>query len=246
MGGNVAPVPGNVHRATLADRRRLFEENFELSFRLSDEDAQLSWRTGQFLSIHCGQGADGLPILRSYSIASRPQGGPLRLIVQRIAAGAASQRLVDMAPGGEITFTGPMGFFVLDLQHAGDVVFVATGTGIAPILPMAAEALARGESGRVHLYWGLRSDAAVPWAEEELRPLAHPLLTTTLCISQPSGAWAGTRGRVNQPVLDLLPHLAAPTFYLCGNGAMIRELKAKLVERGIDRKRQIRTEAFFD
>src|SRR5256885_10272965 len=51
---------------------------------------------------------------------------------------------------------------------------------------------------------------------------------------------------ITQRILDALPSLAQPTFYLCGNGAMIKEVKAGLVARGVDRKRQIRTEAFLD
>ncbi len=42
-----------------------------------------------------------------------------------------------------------------------------------------------------------------------------------------------------------MPSFEKPVFYLVGNGAMIKELKAALQERGIDRKRQIRNEAFF-
>ena len=44
----------------------------------------------------------------------------------------------------------------------------------------------------------------------------------------------------------MLPQLAEPTFYLVGNGAMITELKRELMNKGINRKKQIRTEAFFD
>jgi hypothetical protein len=47
-------------------------------------------------------------------------------------------------------------------------------------------------------------------------------------------------------VLDHLPGLEAPTFYLVGNGAMITELKRELISRGVNRKTHIRTEAFFD
>ena len=43
-----------------------------------------------------------------------------------------------------------------------------------------------------------------------------------------------------------LPRCNAPTFYLVGNGAMITELKRELISRGVNRKTQIRTEAFFD
>jgi ferredoxin-NADP reductase len=46
--------------------------------------------------------------------------------------------------------------------------------------------------------------------------------------------------------LQEAPSLASPTYYLVGNGAMIAEIKTALVAAGVDRRKQIRTEAFFD
>ncbi len=53
-------------------------------------------------------------------------------------------------------------------------------------------------------------------------------------------------GRITEPVFELLPTLTKPTFYLVGSGAMISDVKTGLLQRGVDRKRQIRNEAFFD
>jgi ferredoxin-NADP reductase len=68
-------------------------------------------------------------------------------------------------------------------------------------------------------------------------------------LSQPGAAGverAGVEpGRVSSPLLGLAGTLDRPTFYLVGSGAMIKEVKAGLVAAGIDRKRQIRNEAFF-
>ena len=140
-----------------------------------------------------------------------------------------------------------MGFFVNELAHTGDAVYVATGTGIAPILPMVEETLNRPEPGRVSLYWGLRNEDELFW-QDEVAALAarHPRFSNYIYLSQPRSGWTRLRGRVTGPVLEALPTLRAPTFYLCGNGRMIEELKAALISRGVDRKRQIRTEAFFD
>ena len=69
---------------------------------------------------------------------------------------------------------------------------------------------------------------------------------TAAMLLPPVRSKRSTRGRIDQPIFDLLSSLQRPTFYLCGNGAMIRDVKAGLVERGVDRKRQIRVEAFFD
>ena len=54
------------------------------------------------------------------------------------------------------------------------------------------------------------------------------------------------RPRCHPAIVAELGEWTRPTFYLVGNGAMIRELKTELVQRGVDRKAQIRNEAFFD
>ncbi len=211
-------------------------------------EAELKFRPGQFISVQVGIDDDQNPILRSYSLASPPQRrAELAIVLRLIPQGLGSQFFDRLRPGDSMRFTGPMGFFVNELSHSGDVIYVATGTGIAPILPMLAETLDRPEPGRVSLYWGLRSEDEVFW-QDELAALQsrHPRFSPYIYLSQPRTGWTRLRGRVTGPVLEALPTLRTPTFYLCGNGKMIEELKASLVSRGIDRKRQIRTEAFFD
>lgn len=238
-------MSGSVHRATLTSIRPLARDVIEYVLTLPADDAQLSWRAGQFISLTCGIRDDGQPLLRSYSIANRPGSGRVDLVVKLVEGGPASEWFRRITVGEEVRFTGPMGFFVLDLQHAGDVLFAATGTGIAPIVPMVEETLGRDEAGRVHLHWGVRAEEDLFW-QDAIARLASPRLSTVVTLSQPSPAWGGERGRISDRVLALAPSLARPTFYLCGNGAMIKEVKAGLVARGVDRKRQIRTEAFFD
>lgn len=245
MRRTVAPVSGNVHSATLDGITPIADGVVEYRFALAAEDVQLSWRPGQFVSLTCGKDADGQPLLRSYSIASSPGTGILTLIVKLIPGGAASTWLERLRLGDAIRFTGPMGFFVLDLAHAGDVVFGATGTGIAPVVPMLRELLARDEHGRIELHWGVRHEADLFW-RDELAALAHPRLAMTIYVSQPRAGWTGPVGRVSRPLVEALAGLERPVYYLVGNGAMIREVKAELQARGVDRKKQIRTEAFFD
>ncbi len=236
MAATVANALRHVHRAALAGQRTIAPDVVEYTFRLAPEDAPLTWRAGQFISLHCGAH------LRSYSLASLPNGESFVLLVKRVVGGGASDWFRQIGIGTEVCFTGPMGFFTLELAHPGDLLFAATGTGIAALLPMIEEALQRSETGHIHLFWGLRSD---PYWIGELERLAHRRFSSTIFLSQPKGDWAGARGRITPAVLGFLPSLDRPTFYLCGNGAMIRELKQELIQRGIDRKRQIRCEAFF-
>jgi NAD(P)H-flavin reductase len=111
---------------------------------------------------------------------------------------------------------------------------------------MLDELRARPEPGRRLVYWGQRHESDLYLREELEAACTAAGASLHIHLSRPSESWQGPRGRITQPILEALPDLHAPTFYLVGNGAMIRELKAGLVQRGVDRKRQIRTEAFFD
>ena len=235
-------MSSRVHEATVSRVVPIAEKVLELELTFPEP---VSFRPGQFLSLRVGVDSDGNPILRSYSIASSPGRREVTLIVKIIDGGTASGWFAARKAGDRVELTGPMGFFVVDLAHAGDVVFGATGVGMAPVLPMLDEVLARGEAGRVRLYWGNRRVNELFWrAELEARKAAHPRFDYHLYIS--GEEWSGRKGRILSGIVDELPRLERPTFYLVGNGGMIRDVKAALVERGVDRKRQIRNEAFFD
>jgi CDP-4-dehydro-6-deoxyglucose reductase, E3 len=207
----------------------------------------MPFRAGQFVTLKVGNDAAGRDVRRSYSLASRSdQGEALRFIVRIVAGGPASDFWTGLPLGSELDLTGPHGFFVLDEHHLGDVVFAATGTGLAPVLPMLGELEKRGEPGRRLVFWGVRHQRDLFLQDELAAACAAANATLHLYLSQPDPDWQGGRGRITGAVLEALPELASPTFYVVGNGAMIDELKKGLVARGVDRKRQIRTEAFFD
>ena len=235
----------NVHHARLVQRQQLAEAIFELSFELVDE-APLRFRAGQFVSLRVGTDGAGDAILRSYSIASSSQSPQLALVLRLIPGGVASEMLSALGVGDRVRFTGPMGFFVLDLQHTGDVVFGATGTGIAPVLPMVDELLARNETGRVVVLWGNRHASDLFWqADLARRQRESHRLSVRYFLTQPTDAWTGENGRITAPLVEMVKQLDKPIFYLVGNGSMIKEAKAALQALGVDRRKQIRNEAFF-
>jgi CDP-4-dehydro-6-deoxyglucose reductase, E3 len=218
----------------------------DLSFKMISP-AELVFKAGQFVSIAVEGHEPPSPSRRSYSIASQSNaGGTLRFIIRVIPSGAASELLMSAPIGSAMRMTGPHGFFVLDADHAGDVVFGATGTGVAAVMPMLGELSRAVDRGRRYLYWGLRHEADL-FAHDEIARLCERSGTELrIFLTAPDDRWDGARGRITSAILDRLPSFEAPTFYLVGNGAMITELKRELVERGVNRKKQIRTEAFFD
>jgi CDP-4-dehydro-6-deoxyglucose reductase, E3 len=233
-------------RATLESRTVVAPGVADLVLAMRDPP-RLDFRAGQFVSIAVGKDDAGSVLRRSYSIAS-PSTEPdrLRLIIRVIPEGTASELLMSLPMGGEVQMTGPHGFFVLDRQHPGDLVFGATGTGMAAVMPMLAELAEGPPTGRRYLYWGVRHEADL-FAREEVEALARKAgASLDIYLSAPPAGWPGGHGRITGAIVDKLPGLETPTFYLVGNGAMIAELKRELVARGVNRKQQVRTEAFFD
>jgi CDP-4-dehydro-6-deoxyglucose reductase len=232
--------------ATLASRTTLGEGVVDLVFLMRDPP-HLPFQAGQFVSLNVGSDSVGSPLRRSYSIASPSHAGDrLRFIIRAIPDGAATDFLLKLPVGAEVRMTGPHGFFVLDSQHPGDTVFGATGTGLAAVLPMLAELIRRPIEGRRLLFWGARHESDL-FARDEIQQLCQQAhVELSIFLTSPPPGWTGGRGRITQALADALPGLQAPTFYLVGNGAMIADAKRTLMSLGVDRKRQIRTEAFFD
>jgi ferredoxin-NADP reductase len=233
--------------------RSLTRDVLEVDFAMVSPE-RFTFRAGQYVSLGCGNDASGAPVRRAYSIASstkRTDGFTLVVKVNPVEAlgaaeGPGSLFFRSLTPGHEVSFTGPMGFFVLDEQHPGDIVFAATGTGLSPVLPMVEELIARDEPHRIMLYWGLRHNSDLFYLDE-LRAFEQRSARFELAVSlsQPNGPWDGLQGRIDGHVLTKLPALTRPVVYMVGNGAMIQQLRAALETLGVDRKRQIRTEAYF-
>jgi ferredoxin-NADP reductase len=233
-------------RAALVSRTPLCEGIVDYRFSLVAPPA-LGFAAGQFVTLSVGMDARGVDLRRSYSIASPSDAGhTLRFILRLVPGGPGSNFFEGLAIGAEVAMTGPHGFFVLDAQHPGDVVFGATGTGIAAVLPMLEELAIRGAEGRRLVYWGLRHEDDLFLRAEIEAGCAQAGAELHIHLSRPSPAWQGAHGRITAAILSALPNLVRPTFYLVGNGVMITELKRALISRGVERKKQIRTESFFD
>jgi ferredoxin-NADP reductase len=205
------------------------------------EPAALGHKPGQFVSVRIDDAGD---VRRSYSIASHPKRAGLELLVKLVPGGAGSTYFARLRAGDEVRFTGPLGFFVPEARHDGDLVMATTGAGIAAALPILEDVLARtDERGRVILWWGLRREEDVYW-QDRLAALAGPRFEARVSLTQAGPGWSGARGRITAHVLDEAPRLAAPTFYLVGHGDMVRELGDGLRALGVDRKR-VRREVFY-
>ncbi len=188
---------------------------------------------GQYIDV-IGPGG----IRRSYSIANAPAlDNQLQLHIRAVQSGAMSQYWFDQAKVNDLLrINGPLGSFFKRPTTGLNLVFLATGTGIAPVKAML-EQLATVSSDdqpcSVTLFWGgrqledLYSDPS-QW---------HTSLRYVPVLSRALDDWTGGRGHVQHSLLSEMPDLLNTVVYACGSAAMIQSAKAELTEAGLPSKR---------
>ena len=229
--------------ATVSRTRALTHDVREIELTLVDPDS-IKFEPGQWVSFEIERQEPRLPATRAYSIASSAnRNGAIELVLNRVADGPGSGYLFGLREGETTTFRGPQGTFVLR-DSPRDVLFVATGTGIAPFRSMLWSLAEARSSRAITLVWGLRSERDL-YYQDELLSLREwlPGFSFITTLSQPTGAWRGTAGRVTGLVEARVASVANLEAFLCGNGGMIRDVRDVLRRKGLC---PIRVEQYYD
>lgn len=189
---------------------------------------------GQYVDV-VGKGG----LRRSYSLARRANGGPLELHVRRVEGGAMSAYWFGEAKVNDLLrIHGPVGTFCLRHDPETTVVFLATGTGIAPVLAMLEELAAQPEAERpakVAVYWGGRRSKDI-YCDPSVYFEGAEVVRT---LSRADDGWGGARGYVHDHALAAIAELVEPSsvqVYACGSDAMIRTARAAMEAAGVSRQ----------
>jgi CDP-4-dehydro-6-deoxyglucose reductase len=138
----------------------------------------------------------------------------------------------EMKERAILRFEGPLGTFYLREDSDKPMIFVAGGTGFAPIKAQIEHLLHHGTGREMVLYWGVRAVKDLYMRELPGRwQAAHANLTFIPVISDPlpGEEWAGRTGLVHQAVLDDFRDLSGYQVYACGAAAMTDIAKATFV-----------------
>ncbi|MEP7084670.1 MAG: CDP-6-deoxy-delta-3,4-glucoseen reductase [Betaproteobacteria bacterium] len=201
---------------------------------------RLQFLAGQYIDILLQNGGR-----RSFSLATPPHDdGFLQLHIRHMASGAFTEHLFRDTPTKEILrIEGPHGAFYLREESDKPMIFVAGGTGFAPIKSVIEHAFHQGVQREMVLYWGVRALAdlylpALPGGWQQ----AHPNFTFIPVLSDPlpQDDWPGRTGFVHQAVLDDFADLSAYQVYACGAPAMITAAR-----RDFTALRRLPEEEFF-
>lgn len=222
-------MPVQQATAVLSEEVQLNNKFFQLFFEMKEPN-QFDFQAGQYISI----AIPNQQARRSYSIASEPaKNHGFELLIDAAPQGIGTKYLASMKPGDELHFMGPMGLFTFPAQEQlakeQSLIFIATGSGIAPHRSMILDLLqTRGETREIWLYWGLRYTDDLFWTEEfEELAKAFPNFHFHVTLSRATEDWPLCRGRVTDCLrIHDLP--AEAGYYLCGNQAMIHDVMALL------------------
>jgi NAD(P)H-flavin reductase len=229
--------------ATVSRSRALTHDVRELQLALV-EPAAIDFQPGQFVSFEIERPGSPIPATRAYSIASGAHDrGTIELLLNYVPDGPGSEYLFGLRDGDRTSFRGPVGSFVLR-DSPRDLLFVATGTGIAPIRSMLLSLSHAGSPRAMTLFWGLRSERDLYYQDELLRLGEQlPRFSFITTLSQPGGAWDGHVGRVTRLVDARIAAVDNLEVFLCGNGGMIRDVRDVIRRKGLC---PIRVEQYYD
>lgn len=202
---------------------------------------------GQYVSIKVAP--DGTR--RSYSITSPPDGNVIELLIDVTPGGLGSKYFLSLNEGDMVEAMGPLGIFTLaSKDQKPNRMFIATGSGIAPLHSMVLDSLHKKIiPGEVQLLWGMRHEEDLFWQEEFVQlNREFPNFSYQVVLSKPSGHWHGECGHVGDCLRNgfiiQVKDLKSWDFFLCGGQEMIMETGAYLASRGVARE-NIHFEKFF-
>ncbi len=184
---------------------------------------------GQFINLNVAENT-----YRAYSIAS-PANEIIKLgfVISVDQPGIGANYLKNSQIGDQTKIIGPSGRFILPQNLFRDLVFVATGTGLAPYIPIFHKLVEQKYLGKIKLYFGARNETELFFIDKLDYFKQNLNLEYIICLSQPSAEWSQPMGRVT----DLFDKndVVNKQFFLCGHPAMIDDMQNVLLSSKVDK-----------
>ena len=217
--GAAKDIPVKTLPCRVQKMERVTDDVMILGLKLPANE-RLQFLPGQYLEFLLKDGSR-----RSFSMGNAPHDDELiQLHVRHVPGGQFTDHVFGKMKERDILrFEGPQGTFFLREDSAKPVVFVASGTGFAPIKSIIEHALNKGIARPMTLYWGGRRPKdlylhalASSWAQQG-RLKYVPVISDALA----EDAWAGRTGFVHRAVMEDFPDLSGHQVYACGVPIMV-------------------------
>lgn len=196
-------------------------------YRLFVDRCDMPFQAGHEIMVHGAEPFED----RQYSVASGTDENHLEIFFRLIPDGVLTPKLAQLTAGDPIEFTGPFGSFLIR-DPAKPLVFIATGTGIAPAMSF----LSSDPALDIEIFHGVRLAEDLVSLDGLAKEKYHA------CISQEMNS-EHYQGRVTQKLNEIELNRGAD-YYLCGANEMILEVHRSLKERGVPEE-HIYSEAYY-
>ncbi len=224
-------------RARVEGLRDLTDDIKELCLRLIEPDT-ITFKPGQYIQFQVPE-YEECPesVYRAYSIASAASDPTsITLVVTKVPEGLATTFIHEvLREEDEVSLNGPYGEFHLR-DSEREIFFVATGSGLAPIMSILYQMAEEKITRKATLVVGARSRKDL-FYEEEIEALKQKIshLEVIFTLSRPRGEdrWDGEQGRVTNVLEKIIKEGRDKEAYLCGNPAMVESCQELLVKKGI-------------
>lgn len=194
---------------------------------------RLQFLAGQYVDILMKDGKR-----RSFSLANAPHDDELlQLHVRNISGGTFTEHVfTKMKEKDILRFEGPLGTFFLRDDSDKPIIFVAGGTGFAPIKSMLEHAFHVESDRQMVLYWGARtlSDLYMPELPGQWQQV-HSNFTFIPVLSEPKpeDKWDGRTGLVHEAIMKDFPDLSGYQVYACGSPPMVEAAHQAFTKQGL-------------
>ena len=230
------------HPLKIVERTMIADDAVALGFALPDAlRAEYRFKAGQHVAVRAV--LNGQELRRTYSIASPEGAGQLRIGVRMQAGGCMSQHLArGRQVGDTLDVLTPNGSFHTQIEPARAKRYVAfaAGSGITPVVSIAASVLQQEPASRFQLYYGNTSTARTMFLDEvlALKDRFLPRFSVCFVMSREPQEFELFNGRIDSAkVLELARHefdaAAVDEFFICGPGSMADDVQAALAGKGV-------------
>jgi len=217
------------------------------TIRLKASDGCLPpFEAGQYVNLTVK--IEGVSTSRAYSISSAPsQAEYFDITVKKVDGGFVSNYLLDkLIVGDQLESTGPTGNFHYNpLFHGNDLVMLAGGSGVTPMMSMIRQYVGVDSDKKIHLIYICRTPEEFIFSQElENFESENENFVYSKIISRPKPDYQGITGHISVELLKtLLTNITDKTYYICGPSGMCDSAKADLLSLSV-RPGKIRQETF--